>query len=426
VSRDERRRNRVGRVGMTFDRALGGTQDLALTAFVEPKVLQRSERGRFRDFTRYHTGGSAIWSGRLPVREGLDARWSVGGDEAFQDGSILFYNLDPDGSRSTVVRANKREAANSAGLFAQGELRWNERWRFGAAARYDALWYISEDRIDPALNDDKRFERVTPKASIAYAFDRHTVFAAFGGGVEAPAFNEIDPPPYLQSVTGLNPFLDPMVSTTGELGFKGLIDAGAIPGAMSYDAALYWIEVRNDIVPHDGGAYFETAGRTRRQGLELGLRWTPVPRVTLTGSLNASNNEYREYQSDTTATDDGNYEGRKMAGVPDLLFSGGLDVRLPAGFEAALGVQAVDGYYADDANTLRVQNHAVLDASLAWERLFGGRRVRAFVSGANLTGADYAESVFINPVPNADPQLIRYLEPGMPQSWAAGLTFRFE
>lgn len=423
VSRDERRRNRVGRFGLTFDREMTEKQDLALTAFVEPKVLQRSERGRFRDFTRYHVGGSAAWSGRHQVRDRLEARWSAGGDEAFQDGSILFYNLNPDGSRNTTVRANKREAANSAGLFAQSEFRWNDRWRLALATRYDAIGYISEDRMDPVLNATKRFERVTPKASLACTFDQHTVFAALGGGVEAPAFNEIDPPPTV--VTGLNPFLDAMYSTSYELGAKGLVDQSLVPGPLSYDVALYWIDVRNDIIPFAGGAYFETAGHTRRQGVELGLRWTPIPRATLTGSLSVSDNEYVDYQTEVIPTDDGDYSGRKMAGVPEKIFAGGLEVRLPEGFEAGVNVEAVDGYFADDANTLPVQNHAVLGASLAWEGGFGAHTVRAFVSGQNLTDAEYSESAFINPVPNANPSLIRYLEPGVPQNWAAGLTVRF-
>ena len=193
LSRDERRRNRVGRIGLTLDRGLATNQDLALNLFVEPKVLQRSERGRFRDFNRYHLGSSATYQLHSTLGPGITGRTMIGGDEAYQDGSILFYGLNPDGSRATNVIANKREAANGLGGFLEQDLTWNERWSVRLAGRWDQLMYLSEDHIDPQLDADKTFRRFTPKGSLSYALDHHTVYVALGGGVEAPAFNEIDP-----------------------------------------------------------------------------------------------------------------------------------------------------------------------------------------------------------------------------------------
>jgi iron complex outermembrane receptor protein len=424
VSRDERRRNRVGRVGLTFDRALNPSQDLTLTAFAEPKSLQRSERNRFRDFARLHTGGSAEWQIRRSLAPGVSATVSLGGDDAFQDGSILFYNLNPDGSRGTTVVANKREAANSGGVYAQGDVHWS-RWRASLAVRGDAIWYIAEDRIDPTLNADETFTRLTPKGSIARLFDRHTIYAALGGGVEAPAFNEIDPPPTAPP-SALNPFLDPTHSVTYELGGKGLLPAPFVPGDLQYDAALYWIDVKDDLVSRAGGAYFETVGHTRRRGGELGLRWLPHALVTFDGGLAISNNEYVDYETDSTSAGDGHYGGNQMPGVPDITFAGGVTVRSRMGLEGAVNVQSADGYFADDANTLSIRNFTVLNASIAYERSFASTRLRAFLNGSNLTDADYNESVYINPVPGATPDLTRYVEPGLPANVSFGVSVRFD
>jgi hypothetical protein len=95
-------------VGATFEHQLSDAQHLSAAAWVEPKVLRRSERNRFRDFTRYHVGGNALWSLETPVGSNR-AIWTVGGDEQFQDGSIQFYTLEPDGSRGTGLIQNKRE-----------------------------------------------------------------------------------------------------------------------------------------------------------------------------------------------------------------------------------------------------------------------------------------------------------------------------
>ena len=45
---------------MTVDHDLSATLALSSMLFVNPKYLQRSERNTFRDFTRYHVGGSVM------------------------------------------------------------------------------------------------------------------------------------------------------------------------------------------------------------------------------------------------------------------------------------------------------------------------------------------------------------------------------
>ncbi len=426
VKRDERRRNRVGRVGLAYTQALSGSQDLSLTAFAEPKALQRSERSRYRDFTRYHVGGSAIWSYHRTFANGANARFTAGGDEAFQDGAIQFYNLTASGGRSTTLRADKREAAGSGGVFGQVDVDWNDRWTTSVAARYDAIRYISEDHQNPALDNDRTYPRTTPKAAIAYRADAHTFYAALGGGVEAPAFNEIDPPPPFDVLTSLNPFLKPTHSVSYELGAKGLAPAPAALGTMTYDASVYWIDVTNDLVPLSGGAYFETAGKTRRRGIELGLRWSPRAWLEGATAVTFSDNEYVEYRSDTSAVNRGVYDGNEVAGLPRFVVDASLEARHPSGAGLALGLRSVDHYFADDANTFQTLPFTIFDATASLDRTLGRQRVRVFVRGDNLLDKDYTESVFINPVTASNPANVRWLEPGLPRSWSAGVTIRFE
>ena len=419
VKRDERRRNRVGRVGLSLDRSLAGSRELRTSLFVEPKVLQRSERGRFRDFNRYHVGGSASYEERRSFGPRLAAVTLIGADEALQDGSILFYDLNPDGSRGTGLAANKREGANSAGVFLQQELTWRNRWSLRLAARYDNVRYISEDFIDPRFDAEKTFARWTPKGSLSYAFDRHTLYAALGGGVEAPAFNEIDPPPPFDTLTSLNPFLDAMYSTTLELGLKGDWTPWTGSGSMAYDLALYQIEVRNDIVPFNGGAYFYTAGKSRRRGFELGLDWATTPTLSLSGALTLSDNEYLVYQNLV-----GDFRGRDVPGLPRVAMGMGARWRPADGLSLGVSASSVGEYFADDANTVEAPAYTLLGASVAYERALGPGKLRAFLDGDNLTDEHYVGSVFINPLLdiNGRPQAF---EPGLPRAWSAGLTMRW-
>jgi iron complex outermembrane receptor protein len=413
VQRDERRRNRIGRVAFTLDRGLAQGQELSTSLFVEPKMLQRSERNAWRDFTRYHVGGSATYQLRRRLTESLESRTAVGADEAYQDGAITFYNL-VNGNRGTTATQDKREGANSAGAFIEQELRWGG-WSARAAVRYDNLWYLSENHLDPTVNAEKTFSKVTPKVALSYAFDSHTVYAALGGGGEAPAFNEVDPPPGVDSVTALNPFLEPMRSRTYETGLKGHLARMGALGELRYDAAVYWIDVYNDIIPFNGGAYFFTAGRSRRRGAELGLDWLPARGLLIEGAVTASENRYITYRNLTD-----NFDGHDIAGLPTFTFSGKARYQAPAGVSLDVRAESVGRYFADDASTAAAPAFTILGAGLGFERLMGDHLLRAFVAGENLTDKKYVGSVFINGVAN------RYFEPGMPRNWSAGLSLRFQ
>ena len=232
--------------------------------------------------------------------------------------------------------------------------------------------------------------------------------------MEAPAFNEIDPPPGLDTLTSLNPFLKPMQSTTHETGAKGqLAQLGAL-GELRYDAALYWIDVTNDIIPYNGGAYFFTAGRSRRRGAELGLDWIPVNGLLVAGAATVTEAIYLNYESGST-----DFSGHRIAGLPRVTFSGKARYRAPAGISADLHVESVGKYFADDVNVAVASAYAILGAGLAYERPIGDHVVHAFVAGDNLTDKHHVASVFINGTGS------RYFEPGLRRNWSAGVTVRF-
>ena len=133
-ARDERRDNRVARLGLTLDHQASDRLGITALLYANPKALQRSERGTFRDFTRYHVGGSAA------VRI---ASFLIGADYALQDGAILFYSLAPQNTRGDTLRENKGEGARNAGVFLTLELAFgaNDRWTLAVGALYDDITY---------------------------------------------------------------------------------------------------------------------------------------------------------------------------------------------------------------------------------------------------------------------------------------------
>ncbi len=413
VTRDERRRNRVGRVAATLERETPAGQSLTSALWVEPKVLQRSERNKFKEFNRYHVGGSALWSQAWSAGQGVTMRTTVGGDDAYQDGAIQFTALGPGGSKSTTITDDKREGANAAGAWMQQSVSWGP-WSVSAAARFDDLWYISEDNLDAANNSTKRFTHLTPKGSVSYQMPERLVYASLGGGVESPAFNEIDPPPSVVVPTSFNPFLEPMVSTTYELGSRGLLAEH-----WRYDVALYWIDVRNDIIPYNNGSYFFTAGKSRRRGLELGLDWQPIPALSLGGAMTASKNQYVEYTSDR-----GTFDDNDIAGLPAMVFAAHARYRCGGGVVTDVSLNGNGKYYADDKNTIQALAYGLVNASVAYRLPVSRGTLEAFVAGNNLLDKAYSASVFINPAGTTPNEEV--FEPGLPRNFNAGLTIRWK
>jgi iron complex outermembrane receptor protein len=426
LARRERRHNRVGRLGAAVEHRAAEGLWLDGSLFVQPKALQRSERGTYRDFTRHHLGGSASLRWERAWTPAVRGTFSAGVDQAVQDGAILFYSLTPEGERGTELRDNKREGAGNLGVFAQELLALGSRVELALGARWDAIDYDYASRIDPRLDDRKRFARLSPRVGLLWRVaEESSVYASLGGGVEAPAGNETDPAGTFgqDTVTALNPLLDPIRSTTWEVGAKHLRTVGSgFVRALSADAALYWTEVRNEIVPYRGGRFYFTAGQVRRRGAELGVQLRTAPGVALEAAVSGQDHRYTQYVVDSVhygrpgATAD--YSGNRVVGVPGVFGSAAL--RWTPAFrdevEVELGLQQAGAYWADDANRVRVPGYALWSAGVALRRpvrLGGGVTARGAVRVENLANRRYVASAFLNPdVVAGEPVAF---EPGLPR-----------
>ena len=432
AGRDERRYNRVGRIGVTVAHAVAGNRSLSAMMFYNPKVLQRSERGTFRDFDRYHLGGNVVLRAESRLGDRVSGSTIVGADGAHQDGTILFYSLTAAGKRGTDLLENKGEGATNTGLFAQQGFLFGERVNVEVGARYDDIKYNYRDHITPQVNAAKSFRRVTPKVGVSFlATPARSFYANLGGGVEAPAGNETEPAGTFgqDTVVAINPLLEAIRSTTYELGTKHFFDVGrANLGLVSYDAALYRTEVRNEIIPYRGGRFYFSAGKVRREGAELGTAVDGVRGFSFRGSMTWSRNRYTEYVVDSvhygvpgrTAS----YAGNEVAGLPDVFYGLSVAHDIPLGlpFAARVDVRGVGDYFLDDANSVSVPGYQTVDLTLALRPLSLGAatRLSGFVTVSNLFDRRFIGSAYTNPdVVNG--AAVAY-EPGTPRSVLISLS----
>jgi iron complex outermembrane receptor protein len=434
-TRDERRYNRLARLGATVEHDIDAHQSVSVMAYINPKYLQRSERGTFRDFTRYHAGGNVSYNRIDAVSPTVGNRLTVGLDQAYQDGAILFYSLSATAGRGTTLADNKKEGAYNNGVFVEDEITLKDKLGLTIGARADGISYYYKSFIRPKTDASRTFSQVTPKLGVSWRFTpTHQVYASFGGGVEAPAGNETDPASTFgqDTVTALNPLLEPIRSFTYEAGTKHVMAVGDGSGlleSVSYDAAAYLTNVTNEVVPYRGGRFYFTAGKARRTGFELALRANARGGVRFEQALTLSHNTYEQYVVDSVhygkAGALADYSGNKIVGVPDWFYSSNLTWAphaAPLGLSVQAGLQGTGGYFADDANLVTVDASHILGASLRADRLLvvGDVTLKGFVSVENLTDKRWIGSAFLNPdVVNGKP--LAY-EPGMPRTVLVSFT----
>lgn len=435
LQRSERRYNRLGRISATLDHDLNDTHGFSALVFAEPKYLQRSERGTFRDFNRYHVGGNIAYRFRRDLSASVKSIFQVGVDEAYQDGAILFYSLSPTNGRGSTLQQNKREGANTLGAFVQEELSFNQSLSLLVGARYSDVKYHTQDFITTALNSEKSFAHWTPKIGVNFRLSpAHSFYANLGGGIEVPAGNETDPASTFgqDQVYAINPLLDPIQSSTVEIGTKHIV-VPAHPGflrSFSYDVAAYGINIKNDIIPYRGGRFYFTAGETRRRGLEVGMNGHFAYGLSLQTALSYASSKYVDYQVDSVhygrAGRFANYKDNKVAGVPEVFYNFALRFEPPKLRSAyvEINLQGVGEYFVDDANLTKVPSYSLLNLTAGFHKpvpLTEGWGLRAFFGVNNLSDKKYAGSAFVNPdVVNGVPL---FLEPGLPRNYVIGISF---
>ncbi len=431
MQRDERRINRLGKIGIELSHNFNEENSLSAMIFANPKYPQRSERGTFRDFTRYHFGGNLIYNWTTNFSSSILNKFIAGGDEAYQDGAILFYSLSPINWRGTTLTDNKREGASTLGLFLQDEVLFGDKLSLILGARYDNVTYYNESFITGGYGlQTKSFEKVSPKIGITYRItETQSLYANIGSGVEVPAGNETDPAgTYGQDkIFLINPLLEPIISTTYEVGTKQLMvfEKGSFINSLSYDIALYSIDVVNDIIPYRGGKFYFTAGKTNRMGIEIGARLKFADEFSFSGAFTFSNNKYKDYLVDSVHYDlkkagrFATYTDNEVAGIPSTFYNCKLIYEPAAlnGLFVSLDINSIGKYFADDANTLSVPSFAISGASVGIDepvRLAGSLSLTGFVTVNNIFDSKYAASSFINPdLLNGEAV---FLEPGLPRN----------
>ena len=183
------------------------------------------------------------------------------------------------GSGVRTLQTDVNTTNDYYGLYFTDVYSFSQRWHLTLSGRYNWANVTIEDKTgtQPELNGDHTFRRFNPAVGLNFnPSPALTTYVSYSEGMRAPTPIELtcaDPaaPCRLPNNFLADPSLEKVVAKTGEIGVRGRWTENS-----GWSAAAYRTDLNNDIIfISSGGAvnsgFFQNAGRTRRQGLELGV-----------------------------------------------------------------------------------------------------------------------------------------------------------
>lgn len=321
-----------------------------------------------------------------------------------------------------------------------------DRLRLTGGLRYDDIRYRFDNHFDAspvaagtalygqAADGNLEYRHWSPKLGATYAFSAQlNGFVAYNQAFRAPSERQL----FRAAAGSTSGFatpalaaqaaqqaaqsaleLKPIKADSYEVGLRG--NAGK---DLSYEASVYQLSKTDDILslrdPATGATTVTNAGKTRHQGIELGLgaAFAAAWRADLAFS-------YAEHRYENWVTRKGNsnvdYSGKEMELAPRTL----ANARLTWG-DARRGLVQLEwvhagSWWSDQPNTLKYGGHDILNLRGQYPV---AQDIKLFANVHNLTDKRYAESTGTGS--GAGGAIFQTYAPGLPLTAVAGVEVKW-
>ena len=400
-------------IGLQYEDLSAGEGELYLKGFIAQRDFEQqlpfvgsSRLGYQRDYmgasAEYH---HEVTLGNLPLN------YIVGVDAARQKDDRFRNDVNPQGAVGEPL-ADETQTATSTGVFAQGDLALSELLTLSLGTRFDRVDLDVDDDFaaDGDQSGQRPFNEWSGSAGLSYRYrPQHQAYINTGTAFETPTFSEFANP----AGGGFNPSVEPQKAWNREVGLRGYIE----PLALDYDVALFSVRVRDELVPYDEGGrtFYQNAGDTNRDGVELALGWQLADQWRLDSALTLARYEFDEF-----ATPSERFDGNRIPGLPEQTWVNqltweNLDERF-----ATLETEYVGDLVADNANETSVDSYWLVNLRVGdgWQ-LSQQTRLSAYVGLRNLLDEEHYSNVRLNGT------FGRFYEPAPGRSVYGGVELSF-
>ncbi|HCR0216083.1 TPA: TonB-dependent receptor [Klebsiella aerogenes] len=419
--------------GLRYERQLSQQDDLSVMMYAGEREttqyqsipmapqLKPSHSGGVIDLTRHYQGIDTRWTHRgellVPVTftTGLDYENMSERRKGYEN--YVLVNGAPQYGEQGNLRRNERNLMWNLDPYLQTQWQLTDRLTFDAGIRYSSVWFDSNDYyVTPGNSDDSgdaSYHKWLPAGSLKYAVtDAWNIYLSAGRGFETPTINELSYRSGNQS--GLNFDLKPSTNETVEIGSKTRIGNGL------FTAALFQTDTDNEIVVDSssgGRTSYKNAGKTRRQGMELGLDQQFGDSWKLKAAWTWLDATYR-----TNVCGSSDCNGNRIPGIARNMGYASFGYQPEQGWYAGSDIRYMGDIMANDANTAKAPSWTVVGLTTGYKWSYGKMDMDLFGRVDNLFDRNYVGSVIVNESNG------RYYEPAPGRSFGIGmnLAWRFE
>ncbi|HDS5339696.1 TPA: TonB-dependent receptor [Klebsiella pneumoniae] len=428
-----RKNTRQTQAGLRYERQLSAQDDLSVMMYAGEREttqfqsiprapqLKPSHAGGVIDLTRHYQGIDTRLTHRgellVPVTltAGLDYENMSERRKGYEN--FVMVNGTPQYGEQGALRRNERNLMWNVDPYLQTQWQLTDKLSLDAGVRYSSVWFDSNDYyITPGNGDDSgdaSYHKWLPAGSLKYALtDAWNVYLSAGRGFETPTINELSYRSDNQS--GLNFGLKPSTNDTVEIGSKTRIGNGL------FTAALFQTNTDNEIVVDSssgGRTSYKNAGKTRRQGMELGLDQQFGESWRLKAAWTWLDATYR-----TNVCDDASCNGNRIPGIARNMGYASFGYQPEQGWYAGSDIRYMSDIMANDENTAKAPSWTVVGLTTGYKWSYGRMDMDLFGRIDNLFDREYVGSVIVNESNG------RYYEPAPGRNYGIGLNlaWRFE
>ncbi len=428
-----RKNTRQTQAGLRYERQLSAQDDLSVMMYAGEREttqfqsiprapqLKPSHAGGVIDLTRHYQGIDTRLTHRgellVPVTltAGLDYENMSERRKGYEN--FVMVNGASQYGEQGALRRNERNLMWNVDPYLQTQWQLTDKLSLDAGVRYSSVWFDSNDYyITPGNGDDSgdaSYHKWLPAGSLKYALtDAWNVYLSAGRGFETPTINELSYRSDNQS--GLNFGLKPSTNDTVEIGSKTRIGNGL------FTAALFQTNTDNEIVVDSssgGRTSYKNAGKTRRQGMELGLDQQFGESWRLKAAWTWLDATYR-----TNVCDDASCNGNRIPGIARNMGYASFGYQPEQGWYAGSDIRYMSDIMANDENTAKAPSWTVVGLTTGYKWSYGRMDMDLFGRIDNLFDREYVGSVIVNESNG------RYYEPAPGRNYGIGLNlaWRFE
>ncbi|SXE39185.1 tonB-dependent receptor yncD [Klebsiella variicola] len=428
-----RKNTRQTQAGLRYERQMSAQDDLSVMMYAGEREttqfqsiprtpqLKPSHAGGVIDLTRHYQGIDTRLTHRgellVPVTltAGLDYENMSERRKGYEN--FVMVNGAPQYGEQGALRRNERNLMWNVDPYLQTQWQLTDKLSLDAGVRYSSVWFDSNDYyITPGNGDDSgdaSYHKWLPAGSLKYALtDAWNVYLSAGRGFETPTINELSYRSDNQS--GLNFGLKPSTNDTVEIGSKTRLGNGLLT------AALFQTNTDNEIVvdsSNGGRTSYKNAGKTRRQGMELGLDQQFGESWRLKAAWTWLDATYR-----TNVCDDASCNGNRIPGIARNMGYASFGYQPEQGWYAGSDIRYMSDIMANDENTAKAPSWTVVGLTTGYKWSYGRMDMDLFGRVDNLFDREYVGSVIVNESNG------RYYEPAPGRNYGIGLNlaWRFE